>query len=147
MSLARDPSITSTSDTSVTQLVPPVSPEHANRTRELNTRKNTRAVSANSNQTTSRAEEEATLDAVIDAVRGRRSPPLSRDQAREGRKIARDRLRAGWSVDQIAGALVETAAFTAAAVDFAATGSRRQGRSAAQRSADVLREAIRGDDP
>jgi hypothetical protein len=104
------------------------------------------AVSANSSHPTSRAEEEADLDEIITAVRGRRSPPLSRDQAREGRKIARDRLRAGWSPDQIVGALTDTTAFTTAAVDFAASGSKRAGRSsAAQRSAAVLNEAIRGE--
>jgi hypothetical protein len=103
------------------------------------------AVSANSNRPTTRAEEEATLDTVIAAVRERRSPPLSRDQAREARKIARDRLRAGWAVERIVGVLVETTAFTSAAVDFAASGSgRRRGSSAAERSQEVLERRIRG---
>jgi hypothetical protein len=142
VSLPRGTGAPSTRGAAVTQLGAPVPPEHAKGTRELNTRRNTRAVSANSSRTASRAEEEAALTAIIEAVRERRSPPLSRDQAREARKIARDRLRAGWSSEQIAGALVETAAFTTAAVDFVSR-AKRGGSSAAQRSAQVLNESIR----
>ncbi len=101
------------------------------------------AASANSSRP-SRSEENEKLDAVIESVRQRRSPPLSRDQAREARKIARDRLRAGWSLEQITKALVETSAFTSAAVDFASS-PKRGVPSAAERSAEVLERRIRGE--
>jgi DNA-binding Lrp family transcriptional regulator len=102
------------------------------------------AVSANSNST-ARAEEETTLSNVIRAVRERRSDPLTRDQAREARRIARDRLRAGWTPERVVAVLVETSAFTTAAVDYAASSSKRRGTSAAERSAQVLRESIGGE--
>jgi hypothetical protein len=100
---------------------------------------------SNSNHPTSRAEEDKTLDAIIGAVREHRSDPLSRDQAREARKIARDRLRAGWPPQRVAEVLVETSAFTTAAVDFAASGAKRRGSTGAQRSTEVLARRIRGE--
>ena len=97
------------------------------------------AVSANSHRPAAGGEERQRLDSIIEAVRARRTPPLSRSQAVKARAIATDRLRADWSPDQVIAVLVETSAFTDNAVDFAASGPKRRGRarpppSAARRS-------------
>jgi hypothetical protein len=129
--------------------------DQQSRQRDTNTRRNTRRntrilpadVSAHSEiPLSSHTEEEEALSAILEEVRQGRSPPLSKNQARDARTIAQDRLRAGWAVAQIVAALIETSAFTTAAVDYASSSSnRRRSSSAAQRSSQVLHESIRGE--
>jgi hypothetical protein len=66
------------------------------------------------------------LDAVVAEVRARRQPPLTRPQAVEARRLARETLEAGWDARLVVAALVSTAAFTQPAFTFAADRLRRE---------------------
>lgn len=66
------------------------------------------------------------LDSLIAEVRAQRQPPLTRAQAVQARRQARDALEAGWDPRIIVAALVACSAFTNGAFTFAVDQLRRQ---------------------
>jgi IclR helix-turn-helix domain len=95
------------------------------------------------------------LDEIIASASARRPEPISHQQAREARKIARDRLAAGWPPERIVDGLAECLAFTTASFDYADGLRRRRERpaqvppermSAMERSSLALHRALSGED-
>jgi hypothetical protein len=68
----------------------------------------------------------AHLNELIAAVNERRQPPLTREQAVQAQKLARDAVAAGWDDGLVVAALATTTAFTRGAFDFAVGQLRRE---------------------
>ena len=66
------------------------------------------------------------LDTLIAAVRAQRTPTLTRRQATDARRLARDALEAGWDPRLVVAGLVTTSAFSDRAFTFAVDQLRRQ---------------------
>jgi hypothetical protein len=94
------------------------------------------------------------LNEIVADIGRHRGLPLTRGEAIDARKVARDALKAGWPAELIAKALAEVRAFTPRALTYAISRLRDEHHprpvppdrmSAAERSAEVLRKAIRGE--
>jgi hypothetical protein len=97
------------------------------------------------------------LDALIAAVSEHRGLSLTRDQARDARRLAREALKVGWDRGLIVAGLVATRAFTTPAFTYAIDEIRRRAggdqlplpvdrMNSAERSSEVVRQAIEGNE-